>query len=319
VSRLAFPVPSRAGLRPLEDGYVRLEHHGRRGLVGFVQASRGCRHWCRHCPIPPVYGGRFFVIPRDVCLADIRQLVEAGASHITFGDPDFLNGPGHTLAVARAMHAEFPGLTFDVTAKVEHLLRHRARLPELAWLGCLFIVSAVESMSDVVLAHLEKGHSSRDVLEVARLVRAAGIALRPTWVAFTPWTTLADYQRMLDFVEGEDLIDHVDPVQYSIRLLVPPGSLLLQTAALRPFLGPLVEHDFYHGWTHPDPRMDDLHRTVAEAVAAGVGSGRDPVEIFDHVRRLADSAAGVPVRGGVAARVSADRPRPPRLTEPWFC
>ena len=318
LAKLPFPVPSRSGLPSLKR-YAHLERDGRRELVGYVEASRGCRHHCKHCPIPPVYGGRFFVVPKEVCLADIRQCVEAGATHITFGDPDFLNGPGHALGVARALHATFPHVTFDFTAKVEHLLRHRARLPEFAALGCVFIVTAVESLSDTVLGHLAKGHTCADVVEVTRAVRATGIALRPTWVAFTPWTTLDDYREMLDFVEREDLIDHVDPVQYSLRLLVPPGSLLLESAALRPFLGPLVEDAFHYGWTHPDPRMDALQGAVAAAVARAAESGEDAAVTIERVRGLADEAAGLPSRSGVAARLAPDRPRPPRLTEPWFC
>ena len=94
--------------------------------AAYVEASRGCLHVCRHCPVVPVYGGRFFVVPADVVLADIRAQVAAGARHVTFGDPDFLNGPGHALDVARRLHAEWPSLTFDFTAKVEHLLKHRA-------------------------------------------------------------------------------------------------------------------------------------------------------------------------------------------------
>jgi radical SAM superfamily enzyme YgiQ (UPF0313 family) len=318
LTRLVFPVPSRAGLPGL-DRYAHLVRDGRLELAAHVETSRGCLHHCRHCPIPPVYGGRFFVVPLEVCLADIRQLVAAGASHVTFGDPDFLNGPGHALAVARAMHTEFPRLTFDFTAKVEHLRRHRARLPELAALGCVFVVSAVESLSDTVLAHLDKGHTRADVFEVARLVRDAGIALRPTWVPFTPWTTLDDYREMLDFVEAEGLVDHVDPVQYSIRLLVPPGSLLLRHPAMRPFLGPLVERDFYYAWTHPDPRMDRLQEGVA-AVVADAAERRDETAVtFDRVRALADTAAERSPRPGVAGRLAADRARPPHLTEPWFC
>ena len=171
MAKLSFPVPSRAQLPSLKK-YAHLERAGALELVGYVEASRGCKHLCRHCPIPPVYGGRFFVVPVAVLLADIRQQVEAGATHVTFGDPDFLNGPGHALAVARALHAEFPSLTFDVTAKIEHLLRHRARLPELARLGCVFIVSAVESLSETVLTHLDKGHTRADV-ESARPARRA--------------------------------------------------------------------------------------------------------------------------------------------------
>jgi hypothetical protein len=317
LEKLDFPVPSRAGLPALKR-YAHLEHEGRLELVGYVQASRGCKHHCRHCPIPPVYGGRFFVVPAEVVLADVRQLVEAGARHITFGDPDFLNGPGHALRVARDLHAGFADITFDFTAKVEHLLRQRDALPELRRLGCLFIVSAVESLSDTVLAHLDKGHTRADVLSVLDAARAAGIALRPTWVAFTPWTTLEDYREMLDVIDGERLVDHVDPVQYSIRLLVPPGSLLLDSPALRPHLGPLVEGGFHYQWRHPDPRMDRLQEAVARLVADAADQGEDAAATFARVRALAAEAAAVaPAAPGPAPDPS--RRRPPRLTEPWFC
>jgi radical SAM superfamily enzyme YgiQ (UPF0313 family) len=317
LARLAFPVPSRTVLPPLEK-YAHLERDGRLELAGYVEASRGCKHRCRHCPIPPVYDGRFFVVPRDVVLADVRQLVAAGAAHVTFGDPDFLNGPGHALGLARALHVEFPSVTFDFTAKVEHLLRERRHLAELAELGCLFVVSAVESLSDTVLAHLDKGHTQADVVEALDAVRAAGIALRPTWVAFTPWTTLADYREMLAFVEREGLVDHVDPVQYSIRLLVPPGSLLVESAAMRPHLGELVEADFYYRWTHPDARMDALQDAVASAVRDAAARGEDSLVTFRAIRRLADEAAGL-APAAAPALSRADHPRAPRLTEPWFC
>jgi len=317
LARLAFPVPSRDKLPSLKK-YAHLERDGRRELAGYVQGSRGCKHRCRHCPIPPVYDGRFFVVPRDVVMADVRQLVAGGASHITFGDPDFLNGPRHALALGRELHAEFPHVTFDITTKVEHLLRHRERLPELAALGCAFVVSAVESLSDTVLRHLDKGHTRADVLEALRLVRAAGLVLRPTWVAFTPWTTLDDYRDMLDFVAREGLVDHVDPVQYSIRLLVPPGSLLLQSAAMRPHLGELVADAFYHRWTHPDPRMDHLHADVSAAVARAAERGEDAAVTFAAIAGLADEAAGEAVLRPAPVAV-AERRRPPRLTEPWFC
>ncbi len=224
-----------------------------------------------------------------------------GRRHITFGDPDFLNGPTHALKLARAFHAEFPQLTFDFTAKIEHLLRHRAHLDELAGLGCAFIVSAAESLSDTVLAHLAKGHTRADIDAALQATRAAGIDLRPTWVAFTPWTTLDDYRELLDFIEAEDLIDRVDPVQYSLRLLVPPGSLLLSSEAMRRYLGPLDQETFTYRWTHPDPRMDRLQEAVASAVAVAAERGEDAAVTFDRVRALADEAAGAAAhreRGG---------------------
>jgi hypothetical protein len=201
---------------------------------------------------------------------------------------------------------------------VEHLLRERRRLPELAGLGCLLIVSAVESLSDTVLGHLAKGHNRADVEQVLGLVREAGIALRPTWVAFTPWTTLDDYRQMLGFIDREGLVDHVDPVQYGIRLLVPPGSLLLDSPALQPFLGPLVEDAFYYRWTHPDPRMDTLQGEVTRLVEEAAGQGEDAMVTFRRVCARADAAAGAPGPQAFSAPLGQRR-RAPRLTEPWFC
>jgi hypothetical protein len=266
-----------------------------------------------------VYGGRFFVVPQEVVLQDIRGLVQAGASHITFGDPDFLNGPGHALRVVRAMHAEFPDLTFDFTAKVEHVLKHRSLFPELARLGCLFMVSAVESLSDTVLAQLEKGHTRADVFQALAVVGDAGIALRPSLVSFTPWTSLHDYVDLLDVIEAEGLVDHVDPVQYTIRLLVPPGSALLTRSAIRPFLGPLDQASFTYRWTHPDPRMDPLQQAVSALVEEATRADEDPLATFHRVRALAWTAHDGRETAPVTPTPSHRRSRPPHLTEPWFC
>jgi radical SAM superfamily enzyme YgiQ (UPF0313 family) len=262
-----------------------------------------------------VYGGRFFVLPQEVVLEDIRRQVRAGATHITFGDPDFLNGPGHSLKVVRAMHAEFPDLTFDFTAKVEHVLERREMFPELGRLGCLFMISAVESLSDTVLSILEKHHTRAEVEEALAIVRDAGIALRPTWVAFTPWTTLDDYLEVLSFVEENGLIDHVDPVQYTIRLLVPPGSYLLDRPAMKPYLGKLDQASFSYRWAHPDPRMDQLQREVSALVEKDTQAGVDPGLTFYRVQALADGRDPA----AVEPLLPQDRLRAPRLSEPWFC
>jgi radical SAM superfamily enzyme YgiQ (UPF0313 family) len=314
LQRLTFPLPVRTQLPPLAK-YARLEYRGESRVVGYVEASRGCKHLCTHCPIPPVYEGRFFIIPQDVVLEDIGRHVNAGAAHITFGDPDFLNGPGHSLKIVRAMHAEFPELTFDFTAKVEHVLKHPEVFPELGASGCLFMVSAVESLSDRVLTVLEKNHTRADVEKALKIVHAAGIALRPTWVAFTPWTTLEDYVEVLEFIEENGLIDHVDPVQYTIRLLVPPGSYLADRPAMTPHLGPLDQAAFSYRWDHPDPHMDRLQKAVSKLVEADATAGVDPADTFYRVRELA--AGRTP--NGVVHRLPRDRMRAPRLSEPWFC
>ena len=316
----SFPVPSRAALPSLKQ-YARLERDGRHELVGYVEASRGCKHLCRHCPIPPVYGGRFFVVPPDVVLADVRQCVEAGATHVTFGDPDFLNGPRHALAVARALHAAFPHVSFDFTAKVEHLLRHRAMLPELRALGCAFVVSAVESLSDTVLAPPRQGPHARRRRR-AGPADARGRASRsgPPGSPSRPGRRSTTTGRCSTSWTREDLVDAVDPVQYSLRLLVPPGSLLVDHPAMRPHLGPLVERAFSYAL---DPSGPADGRAPGRGRPARGGGGRGARGRGRHVR----PGAGGRRRRGRAPRPGAcrprrarpDRARPPRLTEPWFC
>jgi hypothetical protein len=281
-----------------------------------VEASRGCLHRCLHCPITPVYDGRFFVVPREIVLVDARQQIEAGARHITFGDPDFFNGPGHSMAIARALHENHPGVTFDITVKVEHILEHRHRFAELASLGCIFVVSAVESLSARVLEELAKGHRPGDVVTALHITREAGIALRPSLVAFTPWTTLSDYLELCEFIFERDLVDHVDPIQLAIRLLLPPGSALLRGGAPRPWLGPLVAREFGYTWAHPDPRMDALHVEVTQVVEAGARLGEDALDTFRRIRLAAYLAAG---REPPREPALLSRKFVPKLTEPWFC
>lgn len=316
LKRLAFAPPVYRGLPKLRH-YAQLANNGSYGLAGYVEASRGCLHRCLHCPITPVYNGRFFVVPEAVVLESIRGLVNEGATHITFGDPDFLNGPGHSLRIVRAMHAEFPDLTFDFTAKVEHLLRRSALLPEFAEAGCLFVISAFESLSDVVLGNLDKGHTREDIYSLLEVFRNVGITLRPTWVPFTPWTTIDDYIELLEYVRRENLIQNIDPIQYSIRLLIPPGSMLLQQAEITAFTGALDQTNFTYRWTHPDPRMDELQENVSRIVERAIESKEKTVGVFQRVRELAYAARAeqaIPFLPDFVPLME-----PPRLTESWFC
>jgi radical SAM superfamily enzyme YgiQ (UPF0313 family) len=224
VPRLRFLVPDRIGLPPLSR-YATLQlPDGTRRLVGYTEASRGCRHMCRHCPVVPIYNGQFRVVQSDVVLADIAAQVRQGAGHITFGDPDFFNGPTHAMRIVNALHAAHPSVTYDATIKIEHLLEHRDLLPRLAATGCAFVTSAVESIDDRVLALLEKGHTRADFVEAVALSRAAGLTLVPTFVAFHPWVTLDGYCDLLDSIVELALADHVAPIQLAIRLLVPDRS-----------------------------------------------------------------------------------------------
>jgi hypothetical protein len=290
-----------------------------RRLAGYVEATRGCKHLCLHCPIPPVYRGRFFAVPRALVLEDIAGQVGQGARHISFGDPDFLNGPGHALALARELHAAHPHLTFDFTAKIEHLLRHRTLLPELKRCGALFVTSAVESLSDTVLACLDKGHTRRDVAEALALLRRTGLAPRPTLLPFTPWAGLADYLELLAWIRREGLLWNVEPVQMTLRLLVPPGSSLLGTPQFSSLRSCLDAAAFTHRWEHPDPRMDALHSDVQRLAEQAAQAKWPPERTFAAFERAALAWAHPGERPGLHDRPPLPALPAPRLQESWFC
>ncbi len=306
VARVAYKRPRRDGLPALEK-YARLEMpDDTERVVGFAQASRGCKHTCRHCPIVPVYGGVFRVSSLNVVLDDIEQQVAAGAEHISFGDPDFLNGPRHALRIAEALHERWPQLTWDCVIKVEHLLAHREHLPALRDTGLLFVLTAVESVEDDILAIFDKGHTSADFRRVVGLMREVGIGLSPTFVPFSPWTTLSGYLRLLTTLVELDLHGAVSPVQLVIRLLIPEGSWLMKLDDVRARVGDFDGGLLGYPWKHEDPRVDALQKQVCDAVGDGAG--------FSTVWQMAHAAVG-----RVAPPLTAAIYEVPSMSEPWYC
>ncbi|MFN3374728.1 MAG: radical SAM protein, partial [Chloroflexus sp.] len=283
--------------------------------AGYTETTRGCKHLCRHCPVVPVYNGRFRVVPRETVLADIRAQVAAGARHITFGDPDFLNGPGHVLPIVRAMHAEFPDLTYDVTIKIEHILRYAHLLPELRTTGCIMVVSAVEALDDEILARFDKRHTRADVARAVTLLRANDIALNATFVAFTPWTTRQIYRDLLMGVAELGLIESVAPVQYGLRLLIPAGSRLLELPEVRALVGPFDPAGLVYPWCHPDPAMDALQQAVLALAQCGDQCDMSRSAFYQRLLDLCDQVIGP---GPRPATLPAAPPIP-RLSEPWYC
>jgi radical SAM superfamily enzyme YgiQ (UPF0313 family) len=312
--RLQFLVPDRSGLQPLSRYATLRLSDGSRRVAGYTEASRGCRHLCRHCPVVPIYQGQFRIVQPEVVLEDIDQQVAAGAEHITFGDPDFFNGPTHAMRIVDQLHRRHPRLSYDVTIKVEHLRKHRGLLPRLRDTGCLFVTSAVESLDDRVLALLEKGHSRADFFEVVALCRDASLPLAPTFVPFHPWMTLQDYCALLETLAALDLVNNVAPIQLAIRLLIPSGSRLLDLAEVRELVDGFDPVTLTYRWKHSDPRIDSLQNEVSAVVGRRLMSDRQ--EVFEAIDALAHSRAGV---ARPAAAVSQTRAGMPFLDEPWYC
>jgi radical SAM superfamily enzyme YgiQ (UPF0313 family) len=318
LTRQPFEVPDRSGLAPLgQYAHLVLPTGGHR-VVGYTEASRGCKHLCRHCPIVPVYNGVFRIVDRDVVLADIRQQVEAGAQHITFGDPDFFNGIGHALPIVETLHREFPQLTYDVTIKVEHLRQHEKHLPFLRDTGCLLVTSAVESLDDQVLFKLDKGHTRADFIHVARKFRQLALNLQPTFVPFTPWTTFESFSDLLAALVELELATAVAPIQLGIRLLIPSRSRLLKLPDVQQIVGPFDQAALIYPWRHSDPRIDALCEKIQNIAALSEKLKRGRAATFEAIwsaRQEADASTSQLAQ----MPILASRATVPYLNEPWYC
>lgn len=314
--RLRFELPDRSGLPALRKYAHVVLPDGKHRTAGYTEASRGCKHLCRHCPIVPVYAGQFRVIPQKIVLADIRQQVAAGAEHITFGDPDFFNGITHAIRVVEALHAEYPKLTYDVTIKIEHLLRHASALTTLARTGCLLVTSAVESLDDEVLAKLEKGHNRADFFHALDLCNHAGLTLQPTFVPFMPWTTRENYLELLQTIADRELIAVVPPVQLAIRLLIPARSRLLELPEMAKLVGNFDSEKLVYPWCHSDPSIDTLAEEVSRIVAE---AERNTESRFETFERIWEAAAQLQDTVPPRMRQTATFRAAPYLSEPWYC
>jgi hypothetical protein len=312
LGRSEFVVPDRSGLATL-DRYARLERNGTSVLVGAVEASHGCRHRCRHCPIPSVYDGRIRVVPLDHVLADIDQLVTAGAGHITFGDADFLNAPAHSLAILDRAHRIHPDITFDATIKVEHILRHADLWPSLSEQNLLFVVSAFESVDEATLEILDKGHTVDDMTTALELTRSAGVHIRPTWLPFMPWTHPDDVADIFEFIARHDLVGSTDPVQMSIRLLMPAGSLLEDRPEVTPHLRGYDIEALTWRWDFAHPDAEVLQKELEAIAVSASDCGQETLATLDEMSVAVSRATGRPLPPFRSTTPA------PRLTESWFC
>ncbi|MGH3156690.1 MAG: radical SAM protein, partial [Streptosporangiaceae bacterium] len=323
LERQEFLVPDRRRL-PLLDSYAKVDlGDGQQRVAGYTEATRGCRHMCRHCPIVPVYGGRFRVVQADVVLADIRQQVRRGAQHITFGDPDFFNGPRHAIDIVTALHEEFPAVSYDATIKIEHLRKQFRLLPTLRDTGCLFVTSAVEAVDEATLERYEKNHTRQEFIDVTREFRRIGLSFNPTFVTFSPWTTLDSYADLLSLLIELELVDSVAPIQLAIRLLIPQASRLLELPEMHDMIAPFDEAALCYPWKHPDPKVDKLHADVLARVQEGTGAQQSRRAIFTDACRIVRNALppGSPYRDSLSAeRIgNAEVRAVPGMTEPWYC
>ena len=189
-------------------------------------------------------------------------------------------------------------------------------------LGCLFVISAVESVDDAVLEKFDKGHTRTDFLAVAARFRGMGMTLLPTFVPFTRGQLLKGYIDLLDVIAREDSVQQRgSPINIAIRLLIPAGSRLFDLPDVRAMVGPFDSAALIFPWVHEDAlygRTGPLPFRIsfnAEIVSSFYGT-----EIFfTYFARREGVCEAVRAPRGVEPSVAHRGGFVPFLDEPWYC
>ena len=313
--KIHFKLPDRTGLPTISKYAQLVQENSKQKILGFIETSRGCKYVCRHCPVTPIYEGKFRIVPFDIVMQDIAQQVDMGAEHISFGDPDFFNGPTHAKKVILAMHKLYPALSFDATIKIEHILNHADLLSVLKETGCLFITCAVESFDDDILLKLNKGHTRADTFKAVALINQAGLSISPTFVPFSPWTTLEGYRDLLQDIISLNLINEVTPIQLGIRLLIPNGSYLLKLPNFDTLIGEFDTEKLGFPWQHIDPKVDQLQTSIMAMIEQADNQKQTRHNTFLDIWNATHQALDI----NAPSLPAFEAKQVPHLTETWYC
>ena len=254
-------VPDRTILPSITD-YSHIVDGSNNLIAGSVETTYGCKHECTHCPVPIEFKGMFKTFGTEKIITDVTNQVEEGAKHISFNDPDFFNGPKHALKILQLLNEKHPSITYDSTIKVEHILKYPDYFQELKNLNMLFVISAFETTNDHVLNILQKNHSFNDLNKAVELSLENNIDIRPTWMPFSPWTEQNDLISIIKLIEKYKLRETVDPIQLTIKLLVPKNSLILKRPEMKEYLLDYDPSSFSYAWKYKFPNIDNIQNEL---------------------------------------------------------
>ncbi|GKW07622.1 arsinothricin biosynthesis radical SAM protein ArsL [Pectobacterium carotovorum] len=269
-SKKGFSVPERHVLPPLEK-YPNKQLNkllGKDVIVGSTELARGCKHKCLYCSVYAAYDGRVIKIPVDIITEDVKNMVYGGMTHLTFIDADWFSSRHYGIEILTELHKTHPELTFDITTRVDHIIENESRMELLRDLNVRIITSALEFPSENVLKIFNKQVTVSDTEKAIRIMKSSGIMLNPTFIMYNPWAGIRDMEHFHEWIDGVNLRDDIDPIQFETRLSLYKGSPLLLSDDIKNVS--LIEHDFHYDWAHSDPWVDELYAASVTPAEKGV-------------------------------------------------
>ena len=235
--------------------------------VGNIETARGCRFKCSYCSVFAAYQGKVSVVPTDVVMGDIEQVVSAGAEHVCFVDAEFLNAPSHSMEIVRRMHSRFPHLTFDFTSRADLIAADRSRLREFVECGAKWVTSAFEFPKKKILQVFNKGFGPEQLDATLGIAKDVGLVVNPTFVLFNPWVSADEIKGASRYIADREL--QVEDVQFTTRLWLYKGSPMLSDWEIQSRI--TKEHEFHYEWRHRDIEVEEMFATMMQRYGQTVG------------------------------------------------
>ena len=305
-------IPNRQ-IFPDISNYAHLVDGSNNLIAGSVETTYGCKHSCTHCPVPISFNGTFKTYSLEKIVSDVENQVNQGAKHISFNDPDFFNGPIHALKILESLNEKFPSITYDSTIKVEHILKYKKYFKELSSLNMVFVISAFETTNDLVLSILEKNHTSNDLNNSIEISQDFGIDIRPTWMPFSPWTELNDLSNIVKLIEKYELRETVDPIQLTIKLLIPKHSLIIKKPEINKYLGNYEKNSLSFKWKYENNDVEKLQSSLFDFILhnSELDEHKQYLGMVNIIEKFTDTE--------LLKNSTYDFKNVPKLSETWFC
>ena len=305
-------IPNRQ-IFPDISNYAHLVDGSNNIIAGSVETTYGCKHSCTHCPVPISFNGTFKTYSLEKIISDVENQVNQGAKHISFNDPDFFNGPIHALKILESLNKKFPTITYDSTIKVEHIIKYKKYFKELSSLNMVFVISAFETTNDLVLSILEKNHTSNDLNTSIEISQDFGIDVRPTWMPFSPWTELNDLLNIVNLIEKYKLRETVDPIQLTIKLLIPKHSLIIKKPEINKYLGNYEKNSLSFKWEYENNDVEKLQSSLFDFILnnSELNEHKQYLGMVNIIEKCTDTK--------LLTNSSYDFKNVPKLSETWFC
>lgn len=248
--------------------YLRPTFLGQRS--GVYQASIGCPYGCNFCGVISVFGRREKVERPARTAEHLRFLVrEHGMDSVHFYDNNFFLNDAH----AREIAAQFRplGIRWWCEARVDAL----NRFSDTTWkalreAGLTMVFCGAESGSDEVLAKMNKGITTEEVLRAAAKTREHGIIPEFSFVYGDPDEPAQEIENTLAFVRK---LKAVNPAMELISYFYTPTPQRRGTygdidplAGTPENLDDWIQPEWVAWMTHEDPNTPWLDRRLKARV-----------------------------------------------------